>query len=204
MQCHTFACHNSMSHHHNGSPVYAALCKQSMMAASWVYCCLHPSGVRQRSKGPSQDEFHRATQVLFVRGRPFARRNQPSTPQQTQHAQQSQQAEHAWQIQLAGQAQHVQQAQHAQQLQGGNRQVGPGATANPQHPQAQQQQQGTLNSNRGQKRFAASEAVPALHPSKRSKNADEVRPGFCTRFTACLALEAVLHTMSCCVFANAA
>lgn len=130
-----------------------------------------PEGVRQRSKGPTQDEFHAATQVLYLEGRPFAHRRQPNRPQ---HPQQAQQAER------------TQQAQHAQQplvqhLQVGNRQPlqqQAGVAANSQplvhlEPVQQQQQQGMMKNSRGQKRFAPAEPVQAPHPSKRGKHAHQ-------------------------------
>ncbi|KAL3137125.1 hypothetical protein ABBQ32_006698 [Trebouxia sp. C0010 RCD-2024] len=122
-----------------------------------------PEGLRQRSKGPSQDEFRTATQVLYLEGRPFPQRR-PSN-----RAQHAQQAQHTQQPQ---QAQHAQQEGDRRALQP---QAGVGANTQPllHLHTAQQQQQGRVNSPRGQKRFAPSEPVQALHPSKRGKHADE-------------------------------
>lgn len=141
-----------------------------------VVLCVYASGLRQRSKGPSQDEFRTATQVLYLEGRPFPQRR-PSN-----RAQHAQQAQHTQQPQ---QAQHAQQEGDRRALQP---QAGVGANTQPllHLHTAQQQQQGRVNSPRGQKRFAPSEPVQALHPSKRGKHADEVCFAPCRRSQPCL------------------
>lgn len=119
------------------------------------------AGQQRGSRGPTQAEFHAATEVLFFNGQPVPRRRPPSSHQpplqtQQQHSQQPQQ--------------HLQQQQ--QQLVFGE---GSASTAS-WGEQVQQRQSWQGESGRGVKRAPGGEADMGAPVAKRSKHADQVWP----------------------------
>lgn len=136
---------------------------------SWVPTVVTPpsdAGQQRGSRGPTQAEFHAATEVLFFDGQPVPRRRPPSShqpPLQTQQQQQQPQ-------QQPNQQQHQQQ-----QLVFGEG----NASTSSWGEQVQHRQSWQGESGRGVKRVPGGEADPGGPAAKRSKHTDQVWPVLC-------------------------